>query len=118
MTDKTFRCFLVEKDTAGNIGRGMAERPISDLPAGEVLVRVEFSSLNYKDALAAQGHPGVVRKLPHVPGIDAAGTVVESAAGRFKSGDPVVLTGYELGASQWGGWAAYVRVPAHWDVSM
>src|SRR5437868_499272 len=118
MTDTTVRCFLVEKDTAGQIHRGMAERPISDLPPGEVLVRVEFSSLNYKDALAAQGHPGVVRKLPHVPGIDAAGTVAESADGRFKPGDPVIITGYELGAGQWGGWADYVRVPADWIVPL
>src|SRR5436309_12682965 len=118
MTDKSFRCFLVEKDAAGNVRRGVTERSIADLPPGDVLVRVEFSSLNYKDALASQGHPGVVRKLPHVPGIDAAGTVAESADPRFKPGDPVVVTGYELGAGQWGGWAEYVRVPADWIVPL
>jgi putative YhdH/YhfP family quinone oxidoreductase len=118
MTDKKYRCFLVEKDADGNIRRGAAERSLADLPPGEVLVRVEFSSLNYKDALAAQGHPGVVRKLPHVPGIDAAGTVAESADGRFKPGESVVITGYELGAGQWGGWSEYVRVPADWIVPL
>jgi len=118
MTDKPFRCFLVEKDAAGNVRRGVAERSTTDLPPGDVLVRVEFSSLNYKDALAAQGHPGVVRKLPHVPGIDAAGTIAESADSRFKPGDAVVITGYELGAGQWGGWAEYVRVPADWVVPL
>src|SRR5262245_49786733 len=118
MSDKSFRCFLVEKDAAGNVRSCAAERPLTDLPAGDVLVRVEFSSLNYKDALAAQGHPGVVRKLPHVPGIDAAGTVAESSDGSFKPGDPVVITGYELGAGQWGGWAEYVRVPAGWVVPL
>src|SRR5262245_55437925 len=118
MTDKSFRCFLAEKDPAGNVRRGMTERSLTDLPPGEVLVRVEFSSLNYKDALAAQGHPAVVRKLPHVPGIDAAGTVAESSDGRFKPGDRVVITGYELGAGQWGGWAEYVRVPAGWVVPL
>jgi len=118
MNHKTFRCFLVEKDANGNIRGSVAERSLTDLPAGEVLVRVEFSSLNYKDALAAQGHAGVVRKLPHVPGIDAAGTVAESADARFKPGESVVITGYELGASQWGGWAEYVRVPADWVVPL
>src|SRR5438045_3150831 len=118
MNDTTFRCFLVEKDAADNVRRGVTHRSLADLPPGEVLVRVEFSSLNYKDALAAQAHPGVVRKLPHVPGIDAAGTVIESTDDRFKCGDPVIITGYELGAGQWGGWAEYVRVPADWIVPL
>ncbi len=118
MVDKTYRCFLVEKDAAGNIRRGIAQRSLPDLPQGEVLVRVAYSSLNYKDALAAQGHPGVARKLPHVPGIDAAGAVAESSDSRFKPGDSVVVTGYELGAGQWGGWSEYVRVPADWIVPL
>jgi acrylyl-CoA reductase (NADPH) len=118
MSETTFSCFLVEKDAAGNLKRGIVQRPIADLPPGEVLVRVAFSSLNYKDALAAQAHPGVVRKLPHVPGIDAAGTVVESNDTRFKPGQDVVITGYELGAGQWGGWAEFVRVPADWIVPL
>src|SRR5882724_6371140 len=114
MNETRFSCFLVEKDASGNVRRGIAQRSIADLPSGDVLVRVAFSSLNYKDALAAQGHPGVVRKLPHVPGIDAAGSVVESTHARFRPGEAVVITGYELGASQWGGWAEFVRVPAEW----
>jgi len=118
MQDTKFRCFLVEKDAAGNVRRGMAERAIADLPPGEVLVRVAYSSLNYKDALACQAHPGVVRKLPHVPGIDAAGTVVESSSPKFRPGEPVVITGNELGAGQWGGWAEYVRVPVDWIVKL
>ena len=105
MTGNNFSCFVVEKDAAGQVRRGVVERPLSDLPPGDVLVRVAFSSLNYKDALAAGGHPGVVRKLPHVPGIDAAGTVAESGDARFRAGQEVVITGYELGAGQWGGWA-------------
>jgi putative YhdH/YhfP family quinone oxidoreductase len=118
MSNQSLRCFLVEKDTGGKARRGVTERLLTDLPPGEVLVRVQYSSLNYKDALASQGHPGVVRKLPHVPGIDAAGTIAESADARFKAGDPVVITGYELGAGQWGGWAEYVRVPADWIVPL
>src|SRR5437762_13279291 len=111
MTDHAFHCFLVEKDAAGQLRRQVVRRSIADLPPGDCLIRVEYSSLNYKDALAAQAHPGVVRKLPHVPGVDAAGTIAESADPRFKPGDSVIVTGYELGAGQWGGWAEFVRVP-------
>lgn len=114
----TFRCFYVEKDGAGNIVRGVRELPHDTLPVGDVLVRVEYSSLNYKDALAAGGHPGVVRKLPHVPGIDAAGVVEESNAANLPPGQRVVITGNDLGAGHWGGWSEYVRVPAEWIVSL
>ena len=96
----------------------MTQRPLDDLPPGDVLVRVHYSSLNYKDALAAQAHPGVARKLPHVPGIDAAGVVAESTSPQFQSNQQVVITGYELGAGQWGGWAEYVRLPAGWVVPL
>jgi acrylyl-CoA reductase (NADPH) len=118
MNDTQFSCFLVEKDAEGKVHRGIAQRITAELPAGEVLVRVAWSSLNYKDALACQAHPGVVRKLPHVPGIDAAGTVIESSVSQFKPGDSVVITGNELGAGRWGGWAEYVRVPADWIVPL
>ena len=68
----TNRCYLVSKDAAGQVSTAVTETALPDLGEGDVLIRVEFSSLNYKDALAARGHPGVVRKFPHVPGIDAA----------------------------------------------
>jgi acrylyl-CoA reductase (NADPH) len=118
MNNTQFRCFLVEKDAAGKVQRAVVTRPIGDLPAGEVLIRVTFSSLNYKDALAAEAHAGVVRKLPHVPGIDAVGTVIESSDGRFRPGDTVVVTGNELGAGHWGGWAEFIHVPAAWVVPL
>ena len=114
----TFPCFLVEKDAGGEVRRSIAQRTTDELPAGEVLVRVQFSSLNYKDALAAQGHAGVVRRFPHVPGIDAAGTVESSSDPRFRPGQEAVITGYELGAGHWGGWSQYVRVPADWVVPL
>ena len=88
------------------------------LPPGDTLVRVSWSSLNYKDALAARAHPGVAKQLPHVPGIDAAGTVVECSSGRFRPGQQVIVTGYELGAGRWGGWADYIRVPSEWVVPL
>ena len=89
-----------------------------ELPAGDVMIEVAYSSLNYKDALASQGHPGVVRTFPHVPGIDCAGTVVESASPKYRVGDQVLVTGYDLGAGHWGGFSAFVRVPAEWIVPL
>ena len=83
-----------------------------------MLIRVAYSSLNYKDALATQGHPGVVRTFPHVPGIDCAGTVVESTSPDYRPGDEVLVTGYDLGAGHWGGFAEFVRVPAEWIVPL
>jgi acrylyl-CoA reductase (NADPH) len=114
----TFRCFYVEKDSAGNVVRGVRQLPVDSLPPGDVLVKVEYSSLNYKDALAAGGHPGVVRKLPHVPGIDAAGVVAESNTANLRPGQRVVITGYDLGSGHWGGWSEFVRVPAEWIVPL
>lgn len=89
-----------------------------ELPAGDVTIEVTYSSLNYKDALASQGHSGVVRSLPHIPGIDCAGTVVESASPKYRAGDQVLVTGNDLGAGHWGGFSAFVRVPAEWIVPL
>jgi acrylyl-CoA reductase (NADPH) len=112
MIPEAFRCYLVRKTGKDHIEGKIERCPTFELPAGEVLVRVAYSSLNYKDALAATGHPGVVRRFPHVPGIDAAGAVVTSSSSDFRPGDEVLVTGYGLGAERWGGWAEYVRVPA------
>ncbi len=86
------------------------------MPAGEVTVRVGWSSLNFKDALSISGHPGVTRHFPHVPGIDAAGTVVASTSPRFASGAEVIITGFDFGSQRWGGYAELTRVPADWIV--
>ena len=91
---------------------------LADLPDGEVVIDVEWSSVNYKDALAAKGHPGVAPKLPHVPGIDCAGVVSQSDDPRFTPGDAVLLTGYDQGGARWGGYSAWVRVPADWLVPL
>jgi acrylyl-CoA reductase (NADPH) len=109
-----FRCYLVSKDAAGKVTGTVAREPLTSLPEGTVLVRVQCSSLNYKDALAATGHAGVVRKFPHVPGIDAVGTVVESNTPDVHPGAAVIVTSYELGAGRWGSWAEFIRVPAEW----
>jgi len=84
------------------------------LPAGEVTVRVAYSTLNYKDALAITGRGKIVRAFPMVPGIDFAGTVEESASPDFKPGDQVLLTGWGVGERHWGGLAEYARVKASW----
>ncbi|MBI1901565.1 MAG: YhdH/YhfP family quinone oxidoreductase [Planctomycetia bacterium] len=112
--NETFRCYYVTKDAQGNVRGDVTSRPIAELPPGDVRIRVRWSSLNYKDALAATGHPGVAKTLPHVPGIDAAGEVIESNSPQFRAGQSVIVTGYELGAGQWGGWAEQIRVPAEW----
>lgn len=109
-----FRCHLVTKDSVGIFSGQVVLEPLANLPTGDVLLRVQYSSLNYKDALAATGHPGVARKFPHVPGIDAVGTVVESNSPECRPGDAAIVTSYELGVSRWGGWAEYIRVPAEW----
>ena len=103
----SLQCYLVERDAAGRLSGRMAECRLADLPPGDVLVRVAFSSLNYKDALAATGHPGITRVFPHVPGVDAAGTVVQSETDAFAAGQPVLVTGFDMGAGRWGGWAEY-----------
>jgi putative YhdH/YhfP family quinone oxidoreductase len=113
-----FSCILVRRRAADGVTFGVDEAALDDLPPGDVLIQVEASSINYKDALACQAHPGVVKKLPHVPGIDAAGRVVRSETNDFDPGDPVLVTGYGLGAEQWGGWAEYIRVPAAWPVRL
>jgi len=114
----TFRCYLVTKDQAGKVTGRIAERRLGELPEGEVLIRVAYSSLNYKDALAATGHPGVNKVFPHIPGVDAAGIVAQSGVYEFVPGDPVLVTGFDVGANRWGGWAEFVRVPAEWVVPL
>jgi putative YhdH/YhfP family quinone oxidoreductase len=113
---ETFRCYLVDKPTDGPVTAGVAERRIDELPEGDVIVRVAYSSLNYKDALAATGHRGIVKRFPHVPGVDAAGTVAKSDSPLWKIGDEVIVTGFDSGATRWGGWAEYLRVPHDWIV--
>jgi putative YhdH/YhfP family quinone oxidoreductase len=115
--DGSFHAYQVVREGDSFQGR-IVKLPIDALPSGDVLIRVEHSSLNYKDALSAAGNPGVTRKYPHIPGIDAAGAVAECTAGPFKPGDPVIVTGYDLGMDTDGGYAEYCRVPAGWVVPL
>ena len=114
----TFRAFLVEKNEDGSFVRSVVERELADLPDGELLIDVRYSSLNYKDALSATGNPGVTRNYPHTPGIDVAGTIVESMVADFAVGDEVVVIGFDLGMNTSGGFGERVRVPANWAVPL
>lgn len=116
MEDRTFRAFLVTEKGKNEFDRGITTRSIADLPEGDVLIRVHYSSLNYKDALSATGNRGVTRNYPHVPGIDAAGVVEKSASPEFAAGEQVIVTGYDLGMNTSGGFGEYIRVPAGWIV--
>lgn len=113
-----FPCLMIRRGADGSLTSGVEQLTVDELPPGEVLIQVACSSLNYKDALACRAHPGVVAKLPHVPGIDCAGRVAASTSPDFCPSDPVLVTGYDLGAAAWGGYSGYVRVPAAWVVRM
>lgn len=114
----TFKALVVTKGEDKQFTRAIQERTIADLPPGDLLVRVRYSSLNYKDALSATGHPGVTRQFPHTPGIDAAGEVVSCASGKFLPGQQVLITGYDLGMETDGGWGDFIRIPSEWAVPL
>ena len=113
-----FRAFRVEKTQDRQYLRSVVERDTAELPDGELLIDVTYSSLNYKDALSATGNPGVTRNFPHTPGIDAAGTVLESASADFPPGTQVVVIGFDLGMNTSGGFGQRIRVPASWAVAV
>ncbi|MHB8121367.1 MAG: YhdH/YhfP family quinone oxidoreductase [Desulfuromonadaceae bacterium] len=113
-----FKALIVEKTDTGQFVRTIKDRCLDDLPPGDLVVRVNYSSLNYKDALSATGHPGVTRQFPHTPGIDAAGDVLSCENGAFAVGDKVVITGYDLGMETDGGWGELIRIPSSWAVRL
>lgn len=115
-----FRALLVRERQDDNTGKlryeaSVVERGRDELPEGDVLIRVRYSSLNYKDALSARGNKGVTRHFPHTPGIDAAGEVASDGGG-FSAGNEVVVIGYDLGMDTDGGFGQYIRVPSGWVV--
>ena len=115
---KRFKALRVSLDADGSFTRKIIERKFDELPDGDVLVKVHYAALNYKDALSCIGNKGVTRKYPHTPGIDGAGTVVESKSVNLKTGDKVVVTSYDLGMNTDGAFAEYIRVPAEWVVPL
>lgn len=118
MSSNKFKALVVSELEKGVFARKIESRAIEDLPGHEVLVRVHYSSLNYKDALSATGDKGVTQNYPHTPGIDAAGIVEESSDKRFQEGDKVIVTSYDLGQNTPGGFGQYIRVPDDWVVPL
>lgn len=116
MDSKSFKAMVVQEDENGQFQRQIQEKTISQLPPGEVLVRVKYSSLNYKDGLSASGNRGVTKVYPHTPGIDCSGIVEVSESSSFQPGQKVIVTSYDLGMNTAGGFGEYVRVPADWVV--
>ena len=112
---ENFRAIVVKKNH-DQFDIDINERMISDLPDGELLVRVEYSSLNYKDALSASGARGVTKNYPHTPGIDAAGVVEESNEKDFPIGSSVIVTGFDLGMNTSGGFSEYIKIPSQWAI--
>jgi acrylyl-CoA reductase (NADPH) len=113
-----FNAIVVEKDADGRTGAGLRRIGLEDLPDGEVTVAVDYSTVNYKDGLCLGPGAGLVRRYPHVPGVDLAGRVEASSDPRYRPGDPVVLTGWRVGEAHWGGYAQKARVKADWLVPL
>jgi len=115
--NSTFKAFRVEEKD-GNFVGSIKRVAFNTLNDNEILVKVRFSSLNYKDALSASGNKGVTRNYPHTPGIDAVGIVEKSNSALFKIGDEVIVTSYDLGMNTDGGFAEYIQVPSEWAVKL
>ena len=109
---------LEVSEVGGNFSLAIVEKSTDNLPEGDLLIKVDYSSLNYKDAMSASGMPGVTRNYPHTPGIDAAGKIADSRVQDFKEGDEVIVTGYDLGMNTSGGFSEYIRVPSNWAVHL
>jgi len=111
----SFKAFRIT-NTEGKISAAIVDTTLDELTAGNVVIKAEYSSVNYKDALAATGTGKILKRFPLIGGIDVAGVVTSSADGRFREGDRVLVTGYDLGVGQDGGYGAFVRVPGDWVV--
>mgnify|MGYP000456308698 CR=1 FL=1 len=116
MTEPFKALQVIEAD--GKFVLAVVDKLIDKLPPGDVIIKVHYSSLNYKDALSATGNKGVTRQYPHTPGIDAAGEVISSTDENWKPGDQVIVTGFDFGMNTSGGFQEYIRVPAKWIVRL
>ncbi|MBX2878335.1 MAG: oxidoreductase [Granulosicoccus sp.] len=114
----SFNALLVEKNDAGETSTSIKQIEVADLPEADVLVDIQYSTVNYKDGLCLGPGGGLVREYPHVPGIDFSGTVAESSDPRYKPGDSVILTGWRVGEVWWGGYSQRARVKADWLVPL
>ena len=116
MEDIKYKAF-VTKESGSGFDNSIEDLLISDLKENDLLVKVSYSSLNYKDALSASGNKGVTREYPHTPGIDAVGEVIKTKSSDFNSGEKIIVTGYDLGMNTYGGFGQYISIPANWAIS-
>jgi acrylyl-CoA reductase (NADPH) len=115
---QSFKAMVVSETADKQFVREIKQRELSDLPSGELIIEVKYSSLNYKDALSASGNKGVTRKYPHTPGIDAAGVVAHCSNRSFAVGDQVIVMGYDLGMNTSGGFGQFISVPSAWAIKL
>lgn len=113
-----FKAYRIFETAEGNFERKIVERRTDDLPEGDVLIKVAYAGLNYKDGLSSSGHKGITKEFPHTPGVDASGFVEASSSIAFNEGDKVLVTGYDLGMNTDGGFGEYIRVPSAWVVPL
>ena len=111
-----YSAYVVSENESSEYEGVIKQQDTSDLPVGEILIRVEYSSLNFKDALSSTGNKGVTKVYPHTPGIDAAGVIEESAVEGLEVGQSVLVVGYDLGMNTSGAFGQYIRVPANWVI--
>lgn len=114
----TFRRLSVKVSETGEVTREIENADLDPFDTDDLLIKVAYSSLNYKDALSASGNKGISRFYPHTPGIDASGVVIRSKSPHFIEGDEVIVTGHDLGMNTRGGFSEYISVPAHWAVPL
>ncbi len=117
MEDIKYKAFFTQETESG-FSNSIESLSTADLEENDLLIKVSYSSLNYKDALSASGNKGVTRTYPHTPGIDAVGEVVKSNSSDFKDGDKIIVTGYDLGMNTYGGFGQYISIPATWAISL
>lgn len=115
---QSYTALWITEELDGSFKREVIQKNLSYLPQNQVLIKVAFSALNYKDALSATGHKGITRQFPHTPGIDASGVIVSDSTGTYQPGTPVLVTSYDLGMNTFGGFAEYISVPTAWVVPL
>lgn len=117
MNNDFFKAYVVTEN-GDSFDTTIQQRPLNQLPQGDLVIRVSYSSLNYKDVLSAAGNRGVTKQYPHTPGIDAVGQVIHSDSPGFSKGDEVIVTGFDLGMNTAGGFAELIRVPSQWALPL
>ena len=118
MSAENFKALVVSETDDKKFKREISQRSLKDLPDGDVVIKVKYSSLNYKDALSATGNRGVTKNYPHTPGVDSSGLIEHSDNSEFKVGEEVIVHGYDMGMDTSGGFGQYIRVPAEWVVRL